>query len=176
VAVLLSAVVFSVLVVALSVGNSTQAISTAKIELLANAREAKEAVAKDVRQSIAWEIANNSPTQDYMKFRQVTGWNAATSTLTLSSNFVEYVYTAAAQTLVRNTLNPSGTVLSSRTFNNITASPFYTVNTTNDIVLLNQADLLNSRRLVITITSQRLARAGQNLTLNLDEEVKIRNE
>lgn len=173
---MLAAVVLSVLVIALNVGNSSQVVSTAKIELQANAREAKDLVAKDVRQSIAWEIANNSPTQDYMKFRQVTGWDIASNTLTLSSNSVEYVYSSTDQTLVRNTLNSSGAVLSSRTFSGITASPFYTRNTSGAAVFLNQADLLSSMKLVISINAERQALPAQLLTTSLQEEVKIRNE
>ncbi len=165
------------LCVTLTIGETSRSISTVQVDLQANVRQVLDTVARDFRQTISWEIANNAPSTTYAKFRPVEGWDTASDTLLLGGNYTEYSYNAAATRLTRNILNSAGTVISSRSFYNITAAPFYTVDISdNSIVPLTSAALLGSGRVVVAITGAGLARQGRTLNYTLTEEVKVRNE
>ena len=131
-------------------------------------------IVKDIRQAVSWDIANNNPAPDYIKFKQVTGWDTVNNTFLLSNYYIEYTYDAVDHTIIRRASDLSNNTLGVWTLNNVTASPFFTIDTSGDIVSLNSSDLLTSKQIVITISGQSSLpnlQAGYNLT----EEVQIRN-
>lgn len=135
---------------------------------------------RDFRQTVTQQIVNSEPVPSttYAKFRPVQRWNITNANYELDANFTEYNYSAANTTLTRNILNSVGVVLSSRNFYNITAIPFYTVDTSDESVVPLTKDGLQASngRVVIVIAGQGLARQGRILSYNLTEEVKVRNE
>lgn len=131
-------------------------------------------IVKDVRQSVSWDIANNTPSPDYIKFRQVNGWDTLNNTFLLSDHYIEYTYNAADQKITRRTSDSDNQTIGEWTLNNVTGSPFATINSSGEIVPLNSGDLLTSKKLVVTISgqsSQPSLQEGYSLT----EEVQIRN-
>jgi len=60
--------------------------------------------------------------------------------------------------------------------NYIIQTPFYTRDTSNNIVALTSGNLLTSRKLVIVIVGQKQVRGALNASFTITEEVKIRNE
>jgi hypothetical protein len=123
-------------------------------------------IIKDIRQAVSWDIANNSPTPSYIKFRQVTGWDTANNTFLLSDYYIEYTYNAVNNTIIRRTSDLSNNTIGIWTLNNIITAPFSTMNSLGEIVPLNNSDLLTSKQLIITISGG---------TYSLTEEVQIRN-
>jgi type II secretory pathway pseudopilin PulG len=177
---LIMGVVLAALSVTLTIGESSRSISTAQVDLQAKVRGVLDIVVRDFRQTVTQEIVNNepAPSTTYAKFRPVQGWNITNANYELEANFTEYNYSAANTTLVRNILNSGGVVLSSRSFYNITAAPFYTVDTSDESIVPLTKDALqaNNGRVVVVITGRGLARQGRILSYNLTEEVKVRNE
>ena len=161
---------------ALSTGELSGTLSFAKADLQAEVRRTLDWIVKDVRQTVSWEVANNSPSGIHIKFRQVEGWDTANNILLMSTNFIEYSYDSASSTMTRKSLDAGGNVLQSWLFNNITASPFYTRDATGNIVTLNSTDLLTSRKLIASISGQKQVRGALNTGCSLSEEIKIRNE
>lgn len=127
-------------------------------------------VVKDARQAVSWDIANNSPTADYIKFRQVIGWDYLNNTFSLSGNYIEYTYNAVDQTITRREI---GGTTKEWILNNVTASPFFTLNSSGAVVALNNSDLLTSKQLIITITGQSSMLGLEDYSLT--EKVQIRN-
>jgi|GEM_PF-2268212 len=177
---LIIGVVMAALSVTLTVGENSKSISTAQVDLQANVRGVLDIVARDFRKTVTQEIVNSEPvpTTTYTKFRPVQRWNVTNANYELEANFTEYNYSAANTTLVRNILNSAGAVLSSRNFYNITAAPFYTVDTSDESVVPLTKDTLQASngRVVIVIAGENQARQGRVLSYNLTEEVKVRNE
>ena len=170
-------VILSALIAVLSIADTSRGISIAKVDLQASVRETVDAFARDVRQTISWDIANNNPSGIHIKFRQAEGWNTTTDTLVLGANYIEYDYDANSGTLTRNITTAAGATLETREFHNLTQTPFYTLDLTNStVVALNQPDLLNSRRVVIVAAGQAQTNKGQTITCTLTEEIKVRNE
>jgi len=132
-------------------------------------------ITKDVRQAVSWDMANNDPAPDYIKFRQVTGWDIANNTFLLSDYYVEYTYDAVSGTITRRTSDLSGNTIGSWSVNNIIAEPFFTRDSSGDIVALNQNDLLTSKQLIIAVSGSAQAIAAGNITYGLTGEVQIRN-
>ncbi|MFH0739175.1 MAG: prepilin-type N-terminal cleavage/methylation domain-containing protein [Candidatus Omnitrophota bacterium] len=177
---LIIGVVMAALSVALTIGETSRSISTAQVDLQANVRGVLDIVVRDFRQTVTQQIVNSEPVPSttYAKFRPVQRWNITNANYELDANFTEYNYSAANTTLTRNILNSVGVVLSSRNFYNITAIPFYTVDTSDESVVPLTKDGLQASngRVVIVIAGQGLARQGRILSYNLTEEVKVRNE
>ncbi|MDD5477559.1 MAG: hypothetical protein PHG87_05110 [Candidatus Omnitrophica bacterium] len=141
-------------------------LSSARGNLQSEVRRTIGWIIKDTRQTVSWDIANNSPTPSYIKFRQVTGWDTANNTFSLSDYYIEYTYNAVNHTIIRRKSDLSNGTLGLWTLNDIVAAPFFTVNSLGAIVPLNNSDLLTSKQLVITISGG---------TYSLTEEVQIRN-
>lgn len=162
--------------VALQVGNFSVTLSSARVDLQGLVRQVLDVATRDVRQSVSWEIANNNPSAVHMKFRQVQGWNPATGALALGANYIEYTYDAASSRLARAVIDGSGAVVDTMQFANITQAPFYTVDSSGAVVPLNQADLLTSRKVVVTIAARATTRGGTVINQSLTGEAKVRNE
>lgn len=150
-------------------------LSSARGSLQSEVRRTIGWIIKDTRQAVSWDIANNSPTPSYIKFRQVTGWDTVNNTFLLSDYCIEYTYSAVNKTITRRTSDLSNNPIGTWTLNNITAVPFSTINSLGEIVPLNDSDLLTSKRLVITISGEGQVLGLQNTTYSLTEEVQIRN-
>lgn len=161
---------------ALSTGELSNTFSSAKADLQGEVRMMIDWIVKDARQTVSWDIANNNPSDTYIKFRQAQGWDTANNTLLLNSDFIEYAYDADAKTITRKGLDAVGNTIQSWVFDNIISSPFYTINSGGDIVSLNSTDLLTSRRLVVLISAQKQVRGALNTSCSLTGEIKIRNE
>ncbi|MDP3042360.1 MAG: prepilin-type N-terminal cleavage/methylation domain-containing protein [Candidatus Omnitrophota bacterium] len=129
-------------------------------------------IVKDTRQAVSWDIADNNPTPDYIKFRQVTGWDTVNNTFSLSSNHIEYTYNAVAHTITRRDI---GGTTREWILNNVFASPFFTIDSSGGIVALNAVDLRTSKQLVITIFGQSSVLNLPDTTYSLTERVQIRN-
>lgn len=165
------------LFMALNAADISSAVGLSKVDLQARVRQSLDSIIKDVRSAVSWEMANNNPSDTYIKFRQVQGWDAGNSTFFLSANYIEYSYDNAADRITRRVIDNANNVLEVKYLNNVLKEPFYTVNLAgNAIVPLNQADLLNSRRLVIEIASSSPIRGALKHDFSLRQEVKIRNE
>ena len=131
-------------------------------------------IVKDIRQAVSWDIANNAPTPDYIKFRQVIGWDTVNNTFLLSDHYIEYTYDAINQMINRRTSDLADNTIGQWSLNNVTSSPFATIDSSGSVVPLNNGDLLTSKKLVVTISgqsSQPSLQEGYSLT----EEVQIRN-
>ena len=131
-------------------------------------------IVKDARQAVSWDIANNNPTPDYIKFRQVTGWDTVNHTFLLGNQYIEYTYNAIDHQIIRRTSDLSDNTIGVWTLDNVTASPFSTIDSLGGIVSLNNGDLLTSKQLVITISGQSSLPSFQD-GYSLTEEVQIRN-
>ncbi len=177
VSVLILVAIVSALAIVFAIGENTKSTSAAKVDLQAHVRQVIDVLARDVRQTISWDIGNNNPSPTHIKFRPVQEWNSTTDTLVLGNNYIEYTYNATSGTITRALLDASNNTIEQREFHNITVDPFYTIDLTNSTVVpLNEGDLLNSRRMVLTVTGQSQLRGGRTLTHTLSEEVKVRNE
>lgn len=174
--VLLVAVILSVIIgVCLYAMNAAQVsfnLTSAQRNLQSEVGRTIGWIVKDSRQAVSWDIADNSPTPDYIKFRQVTGWDTVNNTFLLSSNYIEYTYNSAEHTITRRDI--SGTTRE-WTLNNVFASPFFTIDSSGDIVPLNADDLRTSKQLVITISGQSSVLNLPDTTYSLTERVQIRN-
>ncbi len=149
--------------------NATQLsfnVSSARGRLQSEVRRTIGWIINDTRQAVSWDIANNSPTSSYIKFRQVTGWDIVNNTFLLSDYYIEYTHNAVDHTIVRRKSDLSDNTMGLWTLNNVDAAPFFTVNSLGEIVPLNNSDLLTSKQLVITVSGG---------TYSLTEEVQIRN-
>lgn len=132
-------------------------------------------IVKDARQAVSWDIANNNPTPDYIKFRQVTGWDTVNNTFSLSSHYTEYTYNAVNHQISRRTSDLSDSTIGVWILNNVFTSPFFTIDSSGGIVPLNNDDLLTSKQLVITISGQSSVPNLEDTTYSLTERVQIRN-
>ncbi len=180
--VLFVAVIASLLIAglfyALNIGEFSGTFSSAKVQIQAEVRRTLDWIAKDVRQTVSWDIAdiNNSPSSTHIKFRQVLGWDTVSETYLLSNNYVEYSFDPTLNTITRRLSDTSNTTLQTWNLSNIIQPPFYTLDSSNNVVPLNSSDLLTSRRLIIKIAGQKQVRGSLNTTATLTTEVKIRNE
>jgi type II secretory pathway component PulJ len=174
----ISALIIGAMFYALSTGEYSKTVSSARVEVQAEARRTLDWIAKDVRQTVSWDMADasNSPSDSHIKFRKVEGWNATTELLLLSNNYTEYAYDSDSHTIMRRLSDSDNNTLGEWTLNNIVQPPFYTRDSSESIVSLNSGDLLTSRKLIIDIVGQKQIRGSLNATATLTEEVKIRNE
>ncbi len=168
----LLAIIMSSLFFTLTRGEFCNTMISAKTDLQLRVRMVMDWIVKDVRQTNLIQINSNTPTQDHIKFKQVTGIDNTTGSYTLSSNYIEYNYDSAIHTLTRNEIDSDGTtVLRTWSFDNIMQSPFY-----SDVGFpLTNGAILTSKRLIVIIEGQNQAK-GAVLDFSLTEGVKIRNE
>ncbi|OGX46671.1 MAG: hypothetical protein A3G38_00710 [Omnitrophica WOR_2 bacterium RIFCSPLOWO2_12_FULL_51_8] len=170
--------VIAILFLSFSAGELSQAASSVKLELQAQARRLSDWIGNDARQAVSWEIADagNSPDSAHIKFRQVVGWDTVANNYLLSTNYVEYAYDSGQGSVTRKILDPGGGVIQSWNFDYVVQPPFYTRDPANNPVALNSSDLLTSRRLITTIVLQKTIRGGLSTGFSMSNEVKIRNE
>lgn len=172
---LILTVIIGVFFYALNATQLSFTLSSARGSLQSEVRRTIGWIIKDARQAVSWDIANNSPTPSYIKFRQVTGWDTVSNTFLLSGYYIEYTYNAANNTIIRRTSDLSNNTIGLWTLNDVIAAPFFTINSLGNIVPLNKSDLLTSKQLIITISGQGHVSGAQNTTYSLTEEVQIRN-
>jgi len=181
-AAVLLAAILSALFLTLNVGQLSNPINSARVELQDNVRRLLYWIARDVRDTSSGEIAANSPSSEHIKFRQVQGLDTATGYYILSTSYIEYAYDAENKKITRNSLDSTGSILQSWTFENITQPPFFTRDSLGAVVPLSQSYLLSNRKLIVDINAEKsvcTVRIGQdclNLAFSLTEEIKIRNE
>jgi len=150
-------------------------VSSARGNLQSEVRRTIGWIIKDVRQAVSWDIANNTPTPSYIKFRQVTGWDTVNNTFLLSNYSIEYIYNSVNNTITRRTSDLSNNTIGVWVLNDVIATPFSTIDSSGNIVPLNNSDLLTSKQLVVTISGQSQVQGMQNTTYILTEKVQIRN-
>ncbi|MCM8795185.1 MAG: hypothetical protein NC928_00620 [Candidatus Omnitrophica bacterium] len=169
-------IVIAALFMVLNIGYFSNDISSTKMDLQSEVRRVIDCIIKDVRQAVSWEMANNNPSVNYIKFRQVEGVDTSTGDIEFSSNYIEYIYDANLSKITRRLLYSNGEVIQSMEFNNIIKAPFSTRDPTNgEIVPLESETLLNSRKLIVEISGQRQVRGTLNIDFTLKGEIKIRN-
>jgi type II secretory pathway pseudopilin PulG len=149
--------------------------SSARGSLQSEVRRTISWIIKDTHQTVSWNIANNSPTPSYIKFRQVIGWDTTNNTFLLSDYYVEYIYNAVDKTITRRTSDLSDNTIGTWVLRDVVAAPFFTINSSGEIVSLNNSDLLTSKQLVVTISGQKQVLGMPDTTYSLTEEVQIRN-
>ena len=187
----LVSVILSALFMSFNIGLLSSTLTSPKVDLQAKVRQVIDIVARDVRQTISWEIAdaNNNPSGSHIKFRLVQGWDTDTNNISFIKKesgtdyyyYVDYTYSAAGQTLTRTQtkVRVNDLVVVSTfplTFSGITASPFYTRDTQGAKVTLNHDDLLTSRKVIVVATGSTQVRGLTYQLPPLEEEIKVRNE
>lgn len=162
---LILSIILAALLITFNIGNLSNTLSTAKVDLQANVRQIIDMIANDVRQTNLIQINTNAPSVNHIKFQQVTGIDNTTGNYTLSPNYIEYTYDTVLATLTRST------VAGSRVFTGITQSPFY-----SEVgIPLAWGGILTSKKLVIIISGRSQVR-GALIDFSLTGEVKVRNE
>ena len=163
---------------AMNAGRLSFNLSLARGNLQSEVRRNIDWIIKDVRQTASSELAkaDNNPSPNHIKFKQVMGWDPTSNppSFLWGDYYIEYTYDAANSTIVRTTNDPKHPN-GPWTFYNITTSPFFTRNSSGDIVALNDRDLGTSKQLIIKIFGQAQVWGGHNTTYSLTEEVQIRN-
>ena len=165
-------IIFAALFTTLTIGESSNAITSAKVDLQAKVRTIMDTIVKDVRQTNINEININSPSANHIKFKKVVGINNTTGSYELADSYIEYSYDSASSSLSRNELNSGGSVLKTVTFDNISQSPFYSTSG----IPLAPGGIVSSKKLYIIIAATSQVRGNLTLSFSLREQVKIRNE
>lgn len=168
-------VIIGVCLYAMNTAQVSYNMTSAQRNLQSEVRRSIGWIVKDVRQAVSWDIANNTPTPYYIKFRQVTGWDTVNNTFSLSNNYIEYTYNAYDHKIIRRTSDLSNNTIGVWILNNVFTSPFFTINSLGNIVPLNNGDLLTSKQLVITMSGQGSVPNLEDITYSLTERVQIRN-
>jgi type II secretory pathway pseudopilin PulG len=173
---LIAAFILGILLVSLfatlNIGQFSDAVGSARIDLQANLRNLMDWIVRDVRQTYPIQINSNDPSVNHIKFKKVVGIDNTTGNHTVSARYTEYIYNNTTLQLRRNELNDTGSVLFSLVFSNITASHFY-----SDVgVPLYNDTILGSGKLIVVISGQKQARNNVLLNLNLNETITLRNE
>ena len=179
--VLLASFILGVVLVSLfstlNIGQTSFSLSSAKVDLQSQVRAVLNWIIKDVRDTKDTEIDSNNPTVNHIKFRKVTGIDNNTGSCTYATNYIDYNYDPVSLTLTHNEVDPTGVILKSIVFYNITQSPFY-----NGLGgTLQPGDIIKSwssggKRLIIVVAGQKQLRGSTTLSFSLTEEAKVRNE
>lgn len=187
---LTSGILMTGLFYALGTGGFSWSFNAAQIEVQSEVRRAVDWIAKDVRQTVSWNIAStsNNPSSTHIKFKKVVGYDTAGGgSVVLSNNFTEYTYDSVLKKITRTELNPNGSCVQNPdgsyrvwTFRNIIQAPFYTNNNGSIIVIDplspgGDSPIFQTGNLVIILVGQKPVKSGLNATYTLSEEVKIRN-
>lgn len=156
-------------------GLNVNDLSSAKVAAQSQARRVSDWLSRDLRQAVVWDLANNSPSTTHIKFRPVSGWDIAGNTYQLDADYIEYNYDANAKTITRKSLNGAGAVLNSWVFNDIITPPFFTRDSSGDLIDLDSS-IGTSKKIVTLISVNKVSERGVSLTVSLTTEIKIRNE
>ena len=167
---------FGVLFFVLNVGQVSQKVSLERVYLEAELRRFMDCISKDIRQTTAYNIKENSPNSGYIKFKKVTDVNTsgADSPLLFSDDYIEYIYSSDGGSMIRRMIYSNGTNQTLFFNTTLIQAPFYTYNSTDDIVPLNENDLLNSKKILVNLTAQRNIK-NQTINCSLIQEIAIRN-
>ncbi|MCQ9206074.1 MAG: hypothetical protein NG737_07170 [Omnitrophica bacterium] len=173
----------SSLVMSLSLNRLAFPLNSADIDLKAKVRIVMSRIARDVRQSVSWDIAadSNNPSPYHIKFRQVEGINTTDGSYLLSSYHIEYSYDNTNNTITRNIIEGGGPT-QTVTYDEIVDVPFYTEDFGGNITLLNEddvgsaGDLQTSGKLIIQIKGQKQIPGAFSIFHNMTMGVKVRNE
>jgi len=165
----------------LNIGQYSFPITAAKVDIQAEIRTMSSWINKDVRQTVTWNIADNTPSSNYIKFKQVIGIDTDSASATygdyiLSDDYIEYVYDPVGMTLTRNVVDSFSVSTQSWQREDIIAAPFFTRDASNSLVAMNEADLRNSARIIINLRKRKTIRTNHVISGELASEVKIRNE
>lgn len=174
-AILIGTLMVTVIFFIFITGTSLHDISSAKVLAQAEARRVSDWVGRDLRQAVAWDLANNTPSLTHIKFRPVLGWNITGDTYQLDTNYIEYNYDINAHTLTRNLLDGLGAVLNSWEFSDIMAQPFFTRDSSGNLIPLDNS-VGTSKKIITVISVNKISNKGKSLTVALTTETKIRNE
>ncbi len=150
-------------------------VTLAQKQLQSQVRSTISWVVKDARQAVSWGMANNNPAPDYIAFRQVIGWDTANNTFLLGDQYIEYTYEAANHRIIRRTSDLSDNTIGVWSLDNVHSAPFFTLNSSGEVVPLNKDDLRTSKQLVISVTGQSSILNLPDITYTLTERVLIRN-
>ncbi len=181
---IITVIVFGGLFLSLNSGEFSELINSAKSEVFFEARGAVDAVTRDVREAVIWDIAdsaNSNPGPTHLKFRKVTGWNITSEALILGNSYVEYSYDPTAMRLTRTLLDAANNTVQVNGVNqvqyffNITQSPFFTRDGSGNEVTMSSGDLLSSGRVIVSITARKQVTADKEVQAVIKSEVKIRN-
>lgn len=149
-------IIFSAVFSVFNLSNLSHSIVSTKLSLQAEARNVMEWIAKDARQTSAYQISNNNASSSYIKFKTCTGHDG--TTLLWSSDFIEYNYNSSSQSLTRTDYGTGNTW----NFYDIITAPFDVSQLANNI-------------LGVTIDVQKDAIGTVAPRINLTMEIKIRN-
>lgn len=166
----------------LRVGEMTFALNPEKIDLQTKSRTIMDWIAKDLRSSVSWNVANsdndseNPPSDSYLKFRQVTGIDINTGQYLLADSCIEYVYDSSTSALSRNVIDAAGNSTNIWKYTDFSIAPFYTFDSTGSVLPMNKGDLLTSEKVIIRLSARKFIRGNIIMPYDLTAEVKIRNE
>jgi hypothetical protein len=105
----------------------------------------------------------------------VQGWSGGA--LQLSDYFIEYTYDSNTGVITRKKIDvATGDLLQSWVINNIISEPFYTRDTSDNVVVLNADDLRSCGKLIVDIDGRKLIKGSTYFDYSLTVEIKVRNE
>jgi len=175
IAALIGAILVGVLFYILNSGDAINDLSSTKVAAQSEARRVSDWIARDLRQAVVWDLANNNPTSVHIKFRPVLGWDIAGNSYQLDDKYIEYVYDGNVDTLTRNIVDSAGGVLKSWVIKDVVASPFFTRDGSGNLIALDNS-IGVSKKVVSVITVTKVSRKGVASTVSLTAETRIRNE
>jgi len=178
---LISAFILSIILAALfmvlKIGGQSRSEGSAKVDLQAKARQAIHYLSRDVRQSTAYNIVNQSPwtvISDHFRFNKVQSWTSSGGgQLVFDNNYIDYTYDDTEEKIIRREIDSSGNTTWTLEFSGIVDYPFFTRDTGGAIVGLNKNDLQTSNKMVFKVVARGEGRAS--ILFTLEAEVKIRN-
>lgn len=164
------------LILALNIGEFSNTVTSAKLDLDASLRQLLPWILKDVRQAVRWEIASdtNQPSSTHIKFKQVQGWDSVNETWVWSEDYIEYEYDPALKKITRRLIDENGNIIQTWEFNDIIEAPFYT-RYDDAVKEFKKEDLQTSGQLIIVISMQKQAQGSLSIPFILKAEAKIRN-
>jgi prepilin-type N-terminal cleavage/methylation domain-containing protein len=158
--VLVVAFILAIIVLAfskvLNVGNLANPISSTKLLVQQEVRNVLDWIVKDVRQTSSYQINNNNPSVNHIKFKTCVGHDG--TNLLWSNDFIEYTYDVSSETLTRLDYSSGNTWQ----FYDIVASPFDTSELVDNV-------------LSVTVAVEKTARGLIKPSASLTMEVKLRN-
>ena len=169
-------VIIAGLILALNIGQFSNTVTSAKLDLDASVRQLLPWILKDVRQAVKWEIASdaNQPSTTHIKFKQVQGWDSAVEAWVWSDDSIEYEYDPALKKITRRLIDKNGNIIQTREFKDIIEAPFYT-RYDDTVKEFKKEDLQTNGLLIIVISVQKQAGGSLSIPFTLKAEAKIRN-
>ncbi|MCM8799529.1 MAG: hypothetical protein NC900_02200 [Candidatus Omnitrophica bacterium] len=91
--------IISALFLLLNTGQFINQTGSLKLELISEVRNVIELLMRDLRQTFAYEIRNNQPASNHLKFRVCLGHDG--TNILLSNRYIEYIYDNITHSLTR---------------------------------------------------------------------------